>query len=67
MTESDKRAPLELTLPLELARVYGQPGSRSTMAERNGGTAVCPGSYDPVTFGHIDIITRASRCSIPSW
>ena len=30
------------------------------MAERNGGTAVCPGSYDPVTFGHVDIITRAS-------
>ncbi len=23
-------------------------------------TAVCPGSYDPVTFGHIDVITRAS-------
>jgi len=22
--------------------------------------AVCPGSYDPVTFGHIDVITRAS-------
>jgi pantetheine-phosphate adenylyltransferase len=29
-------------------------------AERNGGTAVCPGSYDPVTLGHVDIITRAS-------
>ena len=29
-------------------------------AERNG-TAVCPGSYDPVTNGHLDIITRASR------
>jgi pantetheine-phosphate adenylyltransferase len=28
--------------------------------ERNGGVAVCPGSYDPVTFGHLDIITRAS-------
>ena len=27
---------------------------------RNGGTAVCPGSYDPVTFGHLDIIGRAS-------
>ena len=27
----------------------------------NGGTAVCPGSYDPVTLGHLDIITRASR------
>ncbi len=23
--------------------------------------AVCPGSYDPITFGHIDIITRASK------
>jgi pantetheine-phosphate adenylyltransferase len=23
--------------------------------------AVCPGTYDPVTLGHIDVITRASR------
>ena len=23
--------------------------------------AVCPGSFDPVTFGHIDIFNRASR------
>ncbi|HHX58020.1 MAG TPA: pantetheine-phosphate adenylyltransferase [Clostridiales bacterium] len=23
--------------------------------------AVCPGSFDPVTFGHVDIITRASK------
>ena len=30
-------------------------------AERNGGTAVCPGSYDPVTLGHLDIIKRASE------
>ena len=28
--------------------------------ERNGGTAVCPGSYDPVTMGHLDIIHRAA-------
>jgi pantetheine-phosphate adenylyltransferase len=27
-------------------------------AER--GTAVCPGSYDPVTLGHVDIIERAA-------
>ena len=27
----------------------------------NGGTAVCPGSYDPVTLGHLDIIGRAAR------
>jgi pantetheine-phosphate adenylyltransferase len=29
--------------------------------DRNGGTAVCPGSYDPVTFGHLDIIGRAAQ------
>jgi pantetheine-phosphate adenylyltransferase len=27
----------------------------------NGRIAVCPGSYDPVTNGHLDIITRTSR------
>ena len=30
------------------------------MSRRNG-TVVCPGSYDPVTNGHIDIITRSSE------
>jgi pantetheine-phosphate adenylyltransferase len=30
------------------------------VAERNRGTAVCPGSYDPVTNGHLDIIGRAA-------
>jgi len=25
------------------------------------GTAVCPGSYDPVTFGHLDIIRRTAE------
>ena len=30
------------------------------MAERYGGTAVLPGSYDPVTMGHLDIIGRAA-------
>ena len=30
-------------------------------AERNGGTAVCPGSYYPITFGHLDIIGRAAN------
>ncbi len=23
-------------------------------------SAICPGSYDPVTFGHLDVISRAS-------
>ena len=30
------------------------------MSQRNG-TVVCPGTYDPVTLGHIDIITRTSN------
>jgi pantetheine-phosphate adenylyltransferase len=30
------------------------------MSELNG-TVVCPGSYDPVTNGHLDIITRTAR------
>jgi pantetheine-phosphate adenylyltransferase len=30
------------------------------VAPEKAGTAVCPGSYDPVTFGHLDIIARAS-------
>ena len=24
-------------------------------------TAICPGSYDPVTFGHVDVIRRAAE------
>jgi pantetheine-phosphate adenylyltransferase len=27
----------------------------------DGRTVVCPGSYDPVTYGHLDIIKRASN------
>ena len=23
-------------------------------------TAICPGSYDPVTYGHLDIIRRSA-------
>ena len=30
------------------------------MPAKNGGTVVCPGSYDPVTMGHLDIIGRVS-------
>ena len=31
------------------------------MQAENGGTALCPGSYDPVTLGHLDIIARAAE------
>jgi pantetheine-phosphate adenylyltransferase len=30
-------------------------------SERKERVAVCPGSYDPVTNGHLDILTRTSR------
>jgi len=29
--------------------------------ELTRGTALCPGTYDPVTFGHLDIIGRAAN------
>ncbi len=31
------------------------------MAPSNKGTALCPGTYDPVTLGHIDIIERTAQ------
>ena len=30
------------------------------MTETRNGTVVCPGSYDPVTNGHVDVIARAA-------
>jgi pantetheine-phosphate adenylyltransferase len=31
------------------------------LSAENPRVAICPGSYDPVTNGHLDIITRSSR------
>src|SRR6476620_3306040 len=31
------------------------------MSDDNPRVAVCPGSYDPVTNGHLDVITRAAK------
>jgi pantetheine-phosphate adenylyltransferase len=31
------------------------------MSEENPRIAICPGSYDPVTNGHLDVIGRAAR------
>jgi pantetheine-phosphate adenylyltransferase len=35
--------------------------SGSTVSELQRGVAVCPGTYDPVTYGHLDIIGRAAN------
>jgi pantetheine-phosphate adenylyltransferase len=31
------------------------------MSEENPRVAICPGSYDPVTNGHLDVISRAAK------
>jgi pantetheine-phosphate adenylyltransferase len=33
----------------------------TAMSDENPRIAVCPGSYDPVTNGHLDVIGRAAR------
>ncbi|EDL64736.1 phosphopantetheine adenylyltransferase [Bacillus sp. SG-1] len=32
-----------------------------TEAARMSSIAVCPGSFDPITYGHLDIITRGAK------
>jgi pantetheine-phosphate adenylyltransferase len=31
------------------------------MSDENARVAICPGSYDPVTNGHLDVISRAAK------
>jgi pantetheine-phosphate adenylyltransferase len=31
------------------------------VADHRSGVCVCPGTYDPVTFGHLDIVSRAAN------
>ena len=67
-SSSSSRAPgsePELPLPLRTSRRYGSARAdalRGAARERAiaAVTAICPGSYDPVTNGHLDIIRRAA-------
>jgi len=38
-----------------------KPTQRASVASSNGKIAIYPGTFDPVTYGHIDLIKRASR------
>ena len=66
IVESGARSPLRIeSLERLRQRRYGAAdvsiyAEAEQVSERNG-TVVCPGSYDPVTNGHIDIITRTSN------
>ena len=58
--------PIEVGLELVRERAYGDTMIRAYTEgpghEREShGIAICPGSYDPVTNGHLDIIGRAAR------
>ena len=59
VVETDARVEPELPLALaDLAQV--RRGARDPLRGGPVITAICPGSYDPVTNGHIDVITRAA-------
>ena len=60
VVETDKRT--EPELPLSRAdEPHLRVGAAHTVRMSNDlRTAICPGSYDPVTLGHLDIIRRAA-------
>src|SRR5205085_6888761 len=43
-----------------VTRIDGPPTCRRGVC-RTVATALCPGSFDPVTLGHLDIIERTAR------
>jgi 16S rRNA (guanine966-N2)-methyltransferase len=40
---------------------YGLGAGPAAASSPGGGRVVCPGSFDPVTNGHLDIVTRAAK------
>ena len=63
--ETGARVEPELPLPVRASRKYGQ--TRVTLFEAlRMITAIAPGSYDPVTNGHLDVIGRAAGSSTAS-
>jgi hypothetical protein len=62
VTESDRRSPLQLDLPgRSRAPLRRHPDSHPPTWHLIPRIAVCPGSYDPITNGHLDVIARASQ------
>ena len=64
VVESEAKEEPELPLPLRTSRRYGSTRvslfEGYAVSDSSPVTAICPGSYDPVTNGHLDIITRAA-------
>ena len=57
---ADRLARAAAPAPLRRRRRLHLRRGRASERAQNG-TVVCPGSYDPVTNGHLDIITRTSE------
>ena len=58
VVETGARTEPALPLAMRTSRRYGS--ARLTLFEHPVITAICPGTYDPVTIGHVDVIARAS-------
>ena len=58
--------PSGLEIASRIDRTYGDtrrqrpPAGGAAMSVNGDRIAVCPGTYDPVTYGHVDIIARAA-------
>ena len=67
--ESDRRAPLAARAAARRrAPLRRHPDPNPHDMNPDPRIAVCPGSYDPITFGHLDVISRARpSCSTRSW
>jgi pantetheine-phosphate adenylyltransferase len=44
------------------SRILDRCSSRPDQETSSVRTACCPGTYDPVTNGHLDIVARATKC-----
>ena len=60
ITESDRRLPLARPPNRLRAPLRRHPHPHPEMTRPDKRIAVCPGSYDPLTFGHLDVIRRAA-------
>ena len=62
VAESDRRAPLELSSrPSTNAATATRSSASTSRMTPDNRIAICPGSYDPITNGHLDVIARAAQ------
>jgi len=60
VTESNRRAACSWTALLDERR-YGDTLIR--IHDSDNRIAICPGTFDPITHGHLDVISARRRCT----